>query len=103
MIRGDELGHIIQTMSSATAQDLLAALDDDPSTASELADAVGTSLQNTHYHLNQLCEAGLVEGVDTWYSSRGTEMTVYALSMQQLVVQLGNTDHDGETADQTGT
>ncbi|MFC7019201.1 MULTISPECIES: ArsR/SmtB family transcription factor [Haloarcula] len=100
-IRDDDTGDIIQAMSSAMAQDLLAALDDEPSTASGLADAVGASLQNTKYHLDQLCEAGLVEGVDTWYSSRGAEMTVYALSIQRLVVRLGETGHDG-TSDRTG-
>jgi predicted transcriptional regulator len=84
-IREDDIGDIIQATSSATVRDLIAALDDDPSTASELADTVGASLQNTKYHLDQLCEAGLIEGVDTRYSSRGAEMTVYAASLKSLL------------------
>jgi hypothetical protein len=46
---------------------------------------VDTSVQNLHYHLTQLGEADLVEQVDTVYSSRGNEMTVYGPTSDPLV------------------
>ncbi|RLM83656.1 ArsR family transcriptional regulator, partial [Halobellus sp. Atlit-38R] len=62
--------------------------DDNPAPASDIAEAADTSVQNARYHLEHLCEADLVETVDTWYSKKGTEMTVYALSVEELVIQL---------------
>jgi DNA-binding transcriptional ArsR family regulator len=87
-----EQGDVLQTLTSETAQEILATLDDDPGTASDLADAVGTSLQNAQYHLSRLSDAGLVEPVDTWYSAKGREMTVYALTAKELVIQFGGDD-----------
>jgi predicted ArsR family transcriptional regulator len=81
---------VLQTISSDTAQQILATLDDDPATTSDIAEANDTSIQNAKYHLDHLCEADLVEAVDTWYSRKGTEMTVYALSVEELVIQFGN-------------
>ncbi|WP_311172177.1 ArsR/SmtB family transcription factor [Halobellus ordinarius] len=79
---------VLQTVSSETAQQILATLDEDPATTSDIAEAIDTSIQNAKYHLKHLCEADLVEAVDTWYSKRGVEMTVYALSVEELVIQL---------------
>lgn len=81
---------VLQTVSSDTAQQILATLDDEPATTSDIAEATGTSTQNAKYHLDRLCEADLVEAVDTWYSRKGTEMTAYALSVEELVVQFGD-------------
>src|SRR6056297_2657454 len=80
---------VLQTVSSDTAQRILAALDDEPATTSDIAEAISTSIQNAKYHIYRLCEADLVEAVDTWYSRKGTEMTVYALSVRELVIQFG--------------
>lgn len=93
VVNGDEQTEILQSLSSETAQGILVTLHDEPATASDIADAVETSLQNAHYHLKRLSEAELVEPVDTWYSAKGTEMTVYALSVQQLVIQFGGKGH----------
>ena len=51
-----------------------------------------TTLQNVHYHLDRLAEGGVVDVVDTWYSSRGVEMDVYALAAQPVVVCVGDPD-----------
>ena len=77
----------LQAVSSSTAQQILAALDE-PATASDVASRIDTSVQNATYHLDRLRETGLVEAVDTWYSAKGTEMTVYALATEEFVVRL---------------
>ena len=87
---------VLQAVSSATAQLILAALNDEPATASGVAEAIDTSLQNAEYHLDRLEDADLVEPVDTWYSEKGTEMTVYALSAEELVVRFGTSAPDTE-------
>ncbi|SMO75386.1 ArsR/SmtB family transcription factor [Halorubrum cibi] len=87
----DQPTDTLQVVSSDTAQQILATLDDEPATASDIADAIGTSVQNAKYHLGHLREADLIEAVDTWYSRKGIEMTVYALSVEELVIQFGNT------------
>ncbi|MFD1600317.1 ArsR/SmtB family transcription factor [Halobellus rarus] len=84
---------VLRTVSSDTAQQILAALDDEPATTSDLAEGADTSIQNAKYHLEHLCEAGVVEAVDTWYSTKGTEMTVYALAVEELVIHF--TNHTG--------
>ncbi|WP_081927473.1 ArsR/SmtB family transcription factor [Halobellus rufus] len=62
--------NVLQTISSDTAQEILAALDDEPATTSDLAAIADTSIQNAKYHIEHLCEAGLVEAVDTRYSKK---------------------------------
>lgn len=88
VVDDDSGANVLQTVSSETAQQILTTLDDNPATTSDVAEAIDTSIQNAKYHLEHLCEAGLVETVDTWYSKRGVEMAVYALSVEELVIQL---------------
>lgn len=87
VIGSDEHATVLQALSSDTAQELLDVLSDGPGTASTIADAVDTSIQNAQYHLDRLGEAGLIETVDTWYSSKGREMTVYGLAAEEFVIQ----------------
>lgn len=88
-INDEDAGDVFAALSSETAREILRHLYEEPATASDLADAAGTSLQNARYHLDKLMEAGLVKAVDTWYSSRGTEMTVYAPTSDPLIVTAG--------------
>lgn len=88
----DEVADLCGVLASETATDVLSALDEEPMVASELAERVGTSLQNTTYHLRQLRDAGLVRVVDTWYSSRGTEMKVYAPVYDRFVIVSADAD-----------
>ena len=90
VVTRDEQTDVLRALSSETAQRILATLGDEPGTASDVAEAVDVSLQNVDYHLGSLREAGLVEPVETWYSAKGREMTVYALTTERLVFQFGD-------------
>ena len=85
----DVADEVFAALSAGTARDILKRLYHEPGTATDVAEAADTSLQNARYHLDKLQAAGLVEEVDTWYSSRGTEMTVYAPTNEPLVVAAG--------------
>jgi DNA-binding transcriptional ArsR family regulator len=89
VIDGDEQTDILQAISSETAREIMGTLKTEPGTASDIADTVEMSVQNVSYHLDRLCEAGLITPVETWYSKKGREMTVYALAAEQLVVRFG--------------
>jgi predicted transcriptional regulator len=89
----DEAGAVIDALGSRTARSILAALYEEPRPASEIAAAVETSTQNVNYHLDRLREAALVEVVDTWYSSKGAEMDVYAPTADPLCVFIGAPDN----------
>jgi DNA-binding transcriptional ArsR family regulator len=82
---------VLQVLSSESARSILDALESEPRTASDIAESVDQSVQNVSYHLDRLCEAELVTPIETWYSEKGREMTVYALATERLVVQF----HDG--------
>jgi DNA-binding transcriptional ArsR family regulator len=94
-IDGDDADDLLAAMSSDTARELLATLHEEPAAPSEVADQVGTSLQNAQYHLGKLEDADAVEVVDTVYSEKGREMKVYAPADRPLVVVAGD---DDETA-----
>ncbi|MFO7834626.1 MAG: hypothetical protein R6V31_11405, partial [Halohasta sp.] len=47
------------------------------------------TVQNVRYHLENLQDAELIDAADTWYSEKGTEMTVYAPTDAALVVTAG--------------
>lgn len=83
---------VFSVLKSETARALLLELYEEPTVASDLADRVGTSLQNTQYHLKNLRSAGLVEVVETWYSSKGKEMNVYAPANGPLTLVIGGSD-----------
>lgn len=90
----------IEALAADTSRSVLSTLHDEPATASDVADAVGTSVQNAHYHLRKLADVGLVDVVETWYSERGSEMPVYAPVSERLVLTVGGgeeapSDHDG--------
>ena len=77
---------VFGALSSTTARQIYAQLNEKPGTPSDVAEAVDSSIQNVRYHLEKLEDAGLVEVVDTWYSSRGNEMSVYATANGPLIV-----------------
>ena len=85
----DEAARLINCLTADTARSTLAALQQESATASELADAVGTSLQNVRHHLDSLRDAGLVRVVGTKYSVKGREMKVYGTTEDSLVVCVG--------------
>ncbi|WP_408957183.1 ArsR/SmtB family transcription factor [Natrinema sp. 74] len=85
-LEGEDADAVFAALSSTTARRIYAHLDDQPATPSDIADAIDTSIQNVRYHLENLEDAGLIEVVDTWYSSRGNEMSVYATTDGPLIV-----------------
>jgi predicted transcriptional regulator len=95
----DEAAALCGSLASDTATSILSRLFEEPTTASKLADRVDTSLQNAHYHLDRLREAGLVRVVDTWYSSRGVEMDVYAPTHDEFVIAPPSDDATSESTD----
>ena len=75
----------LDAISAETARAILARLHEEPAPASEVSEAVDTSLANVDYHLGKLEAEGLVAEVDTWYSEKGTEMRVYAPTEDPIV------------------
>lgn len=83
---------VIEALTSRTARRILSTLQDEPLPPSEIADRAGTSIQNVTHHLDQLEAAGLVEVVDSRYSSRGHTMDVYAPVAESVLICLGPDD-----------
>ncbi len=85
-LEGEDADAVFAALSSTTARRIYAHVDGEPATPSDIAEAVDSSIQNVRYHLEKLEDAGLVQVVDTWYSSRGNEMSVYATTDGPLIV-----------------
>ncbi len=88
-VDSDDADDLLGALSSDTARSLLSELHDQPATASELSERADTSLQNAQYHLKKLEDADLISPVDTIYSEKGREMTVYAPSDGPLILFAG--------------
>jgi len=76
---------VLDSLATDTRREVVRALFDEPAAASELAERLDMSIQNVHYHLDDLEEAGLVEPIDTVYSAKGNEMTVYGPANDPIV------------------
>lgn len=83
---------VLGSISSDTSQAILNILGKAPMTATDIADSVDTSVQNVHYHLKRLRKADIVSIVGTWYSSKGKEMAVYALTCEHIEIRLNPTE-----------
>ncbi len=79
----------IEVLGSHTARWIVATLQEEPRTASEVARAVGVTIQRCAYHLENLNAANVIAPVDTWISAKGREMTVYAATGNPLVIAIG--------------
>jgi predicted transcriptional regulator len=88
----EEAGPVFEALTSETARTVLRRLHRSPAPASEVAEAVGTSIQNATYHLDRLEAVGLVDRVETWYSANGREMDVYAPVLVTVVCAPDATD-----------
>lgn len=95
-IAAEDADAVFAALSSETARNVYAAVAEEPQTASDLAKSLDSSIQNVRYHLDNLQSAGLVEVVDTWYSSRGSEMKVYGSSDGPLVLFAGEEESGTE-------
>lgn len=92
-IEGTDADRAFEALSSETARRILTAIYERPRTPTEVREEVGTTLQNVHYHLDNLESADLIEPAGTGYSETGTEMTVYAPRNEAIVLFAGH-DHD---------
>lgn len=88
-VDGEEADTAFDVLGSETARAVLATTYEEPQTPPEIRETVGTSLQNVHYHLDRLEEAGLVEPAGTGLSAKGNEMTVYAPASEAVVLFAG--------------
>jgi len=80
---------VLDALASDTGRELYRTLFDEPGTASEIARRCDTSVQNVYYHISNLEGANLVEPIETVYSEKGNEMTVYGPANDPLVL-VGN-------------
>lgn len=85
-LEDEDADAVFSALSSTTARRIYAHISEEPGTPSDVAEAIDSSIQNVRYHLEKLEDAGLIEVVDTWYSSRGNEMSVYATADGPLIV-----------------
>ncbi|WP_434523049.1 ArsR/SmtB family transcription factor [Halorubrum sp. AS12] len=76
-------------MSSDTSRAVFRHVTEEPQTATDLAQKLDTSVQGVTYHLDNLCDAGLIDVLDTCYSEKGREMDVYGPAEQPYLVFLG--------------
>lgn len=90
----DPATDVIDAIASDTARTVLCALHEEPRPVSQLADELDMSIPAINYHLENLEETGLVREVDTWYSSKGNEMTVYGPAEDPLVFVGNDEDTD---------
>ena len=77
---------VLDALSSDRTREIFRTLCSSPMTTAEVAEAAETSIQNATYHLEKLERTGLIDVVETWYSSRGKEMAVYAATPRRIVV-----------------
>lgn len=89
----NDIDSVIDALGSDTARQLLDELLGEQKTPAALADSLDCTVQNVHYHLSRLTDAGLVRAVGTAYSSRGLEMDIYTAD-SPLVVVLGPSDEE---------
>lgn len=87
----DEAGSLLETLSSDNRRAVMLEVSKKPATTAELADNVGTSVQNTAYHLQKLQQAGLITVVGTHYSQKGLEMDVFGPTTPAIIIDL---DHE---------
>jgi DNA-binding transcriptional ArsR family regulator len=85
----NETDNVLDALASDTSRSLFRTLYDEPGTPSEIADRCDTSVQNVHYHVSNLEDAELIEPVETVYSAKGNEMTVYGPASDPIVL-VGN-------------
>ena len=83
---------VIEALSSETAYEIFQLLNETPATPSRIADQLDQSVQNVHYHLENLETAGVIEVTDTCDSEKGREMSVFVVSEDPTLLFLGTED-----------
>ena len=81
----EDADEVLDALSSALRRDVFRELFEQPRTMTELAEELDTSVQNVQYHVSALERADLIAPVDTIYSSKGNEVTVYGPASDPIV------------------
>lgn len=90
----EDADEVIGSLRSETSRSILTAIQDEPATASDLAESTDTTIQNVKHHMESLLAADLAEVTDTRYSVKGREMDVYAPVDDRVLVCVGDEDSD---------
>lgn len=85
----DAAAEVFEILTATTTRKVLSVIHEQPMTPTEIRDEIGTSLQNVHYHLRKLENAGLIESSGVSYSEKGTEMVLYAPTYEAIVLVAG--------------
>jgi DNA-binding transcriptional ArsR family regulator len=88
-IDNEQTTEILTALSSDRSRAVFRQVNQDPQTATDLAQKLDTSVQGVTYHLDNLQNAGLIDVLDTCYSEKGREMDVYGPSEQPYMLFLG--------------
>jgi len=88
----DATRDVIEALSSETAYDIFRLLNETPATPARISEQLDQSVQNVHYHLENLESAGVIEVTDTCYSEKGREMSVYVVAADPTLLFLGTED-----------
>jgi len=95
----DDADAVIDALAPDLRRGVYRLLFEQPRTMSELAEELDTSVQNVQYHISALEEANLIEPVDTIYSAKGNEATVYGPTSDPLVFVGDEECHPGLEGD----
>ncbi len=85
-----------EALTASTTRKILSIIYKQPTIPTEIQEIIDTSLQNVHYHLTKLEDAGLIEPAGVGYSEKGTEMTMYAPAKEAVVLVAGSDDFNLE-------
>lgn len=91
-LTGEDADLVFDALSSTTARRILATLHNKPTPPSEIAETLDLSLQNVHYHLRNMRDADLIEEIETGYSEKGVEVSIYAPTANPVVISEGKSD-----------
>ena len=86
----DDAVQIFKALSGESTYRIYREIQQSPKTTSELQQVLDTSIQNVHYHLDKLEEAGLIEPVDVRYSEKGAEMSVFGPTHSPLIISFAS-------------
>jgi DNA-binding transcriptional ArsR family regulator len=86
----EDVVQIFKALSGESTCRIYREIQRSPKTASELQQVLDTSIQNVHYHLDKLEEAGLIEPVDARYSEKGAEMSVFGPTHSPLIISFAS-------------
>jgi DNA-binding transcriptional ArsR family regulator len=84
---GDERAKkIARAMASKTASDILAFMKGGEYSSSQLSEALSLPITTVTYHLDNLCNAGMIDVVRTRWSEKGREMKIYGIRDQLVIM-----------------